>query len=30
VQCQMGGVVCLELQEKKWGIKWMLVPELFH
>lgn len=30
VQFQMGGAVCLELQEEKWQIKWMLVPELFR
>jgi phosphohistidine phosphatase len=28
VQFQMGGIVCLELQEKKWSIQWMMVPEL--
>jgi phosphohistidine phosphatase len=30
VQFQMGGVICLESQEGKWGIRWMVVPELFR
>lgn len=28
VQFQMGGVVCLEHQEGKWAVAWMVVPEL--
>ncbi len=30
VQFQMGGVVCLVLQEEKWIIQWMVTPELFQ
>ena len=30
VQFQMGGVVCIEQQEGKWGVTWMIVPELLR